>query len=151
VALACAPRGPLAALRACHRAAPARPFPGAVVRPRRDSRGLACPRRGLARPGTRNAFPRAQPQCARRSIFSLISFEFSLMNALRRALRCATIHFKFIFINELCRTLRHAMIRLNFILFNVWRLVVRRFVLNSVLMTYVVVRFVARRLTSLYN
>jgi hypothetical protein len=97
------------------------PCPRRGCAPRRDSRGLACPRRSLARPGTRNVLPRAQPQCARRSIFSLISFGFSLINVLRRALHRAMIHFKFIFINELCCALRRATIRLNFILFNVWR------------------------------
>jgi hypothetical protein len=30
------------------------PVPGAAARPRRDSRGLACRRRGLVRPGTRS-------------------------------------------------------------------------------------------------
>jgi hypothetical protein len=99
----------------------AHPVPSADARPRRDSRGLVYPRRGLARPGTRNVFPRAQPQCAQRSIFSLISFEFSLMNVLIRVLRHSTIRFKFIFINELCRALRHATILLNFRLFNMWR------------------------------
>jgi hypothetical protein len=126
------PRAPLTPswrhFRARPRVAPAqphpggaRPVPGAAACPRHDSRGLACPRHGLARPGTRSAFPRAQLQCTRRSIFSLISFEFSLINVLRCTLRRATIHFKFIFINELCRALRRAMIRLNFRLFNVWR------------------------------
>jgi hypothetical protein len=113
------PRGPMPPPRPSWRA-PARP-PGVAARPQRDSRGLACPRRGLTRPGTRNVFPRAQPQCVLRSIFSLISFRFSLMNVLRRTLRRATIHFKFIFINELCCALRRATIRLNFRLFNVWR------------------------------
>jgi hypothetical protein len=62
---------------ACPRAAPARPLPGGArpvpgvaARPRRDSRGLACPRRGLAHLGTRNAFPRTQPS-ARGDRFSV--------------------------------------------------------------------------------
>jgi hypothetical protein len=67
------PRGPLAAALARPWRRPSRPpaWPlpggacpvlGAAVRPRRDSRGLACPRRGFARPDTRNVIPRAAPR-----------------------------------------------------------------------------------------
>jgi hypothetical protein len=48
--------------------------------------------------------------------FSLISFKFTFIYVLRRALRRVTIHFKFRFISVLRRTLRRATIHFNFIL-----------------------------------
>jgi hypothetical protein len=47
--------------------------------------GGPAPRRGLACPGARSAFPCAQAQRAWRSNLGLISFKFSLMSELRRA------------------------------------------------------------------
>jgi hypothetical protein len=75
------------------------------------------PRRGLACPGARRAFPRARPSRARHLNFGLINFKFSLVDVLRRVLRRATVYFKFTFINELRRALRRATIHLNFRLF----------------------------------
>jgi hypothetical protein len=61
-----------------------------------------CP--GSAAPrGLPSAFPRAQPQRVQRSNFSLISFEFSLMNVLRRALCRTTNEFNFRFISVVRR------------------------------------------------
>jgi hypothetical protein len=58
----------------------------------------SCP--GSATPrGLSSVFPRAQ-----RSNFSLISFEFSLMNVMRRALRRAMNEFNFRFISVVRRT-----------------------------------------------
>jgi hypothetical protein len=59
--------------------------------------------------GLPNAFPRA-----RRSKFSLIGFEFSLMNVLRRALRRATNEFNFRFISVVRRALRRVTSWINF-------------------------------------
>jgi hypothetical protein len=61
-----------------------------------------------------SAFPRAQPQRARRSNFSLISFEFSLMNMLRRALRRATNEFNFRFISVVRPAIRRVTSWINF-------------------------------------
>jgi hypothetical protein len=55
---------------------------------------------------------------ARRSTLSLIHFNFSLVDVLRRALRRAMIHFKFILINVLCHVLRRATIQFKFIFVN---------------------------------
>jgi hypothetical protein len=54
----------------------------------------------------------------RRSTLSLIHFNFSLVDVLRRALRRVTIHFKFILINVLCRALCRATIQFKFIFVN---------------------------------
>jgi hypothetical protein len=110
VALPCLPgtvRGPVPApgpsgvapWRPCARPRPpARPLSGA----RPLAPGSTAPR------GLPSAFPRVQPQRVRRSNFSLIGFEFSLMNVLRRALCRATNEFKFRFISVVSRTLRRA-------------------------------------------
>jgi hypothetical protein len=109
----------------------------------------ALPARALTHPCPRSrpcpGGPRAPCACtarvpparatvvARHSNLSLINFNFSLVNVLRRALCRATIHFKFIFINvlhhaprrttiqfkfifvnDLCRTLRRATVRFKF-------------------------------------
>jgi hypothetical protein len=79
--------------------------------------------------GTHSVFARATV-VARRSTFSLIHFNFSLVVVLRRALRRTTIHFKFIFINELCRSLRRAMFLLKFSSDDVCRHAFRRTTLN---------------------
>jgi hypothetical protein len=82
---------------------------------------LASPARGLGtgvQPLRRQRGPSrlayAQPQRARQSNFSLISFEFSLMNVLRRTPRRATNEFKFRFINVVHHTLRRATSWINF-------------------------------------
>jgi hypothetical protein len=62
----------------------------------------------------------------RRSTLSLIHFNFSLVDVLRRA----TIHSKFIFINELCRALRRATFRFKFSSVDVYRRAFRRATLN---------------------
>jgi hypothetical protein len=59
---------------------------------------------------------------ARRSTLVLIHFNFSLVDALRRA----TVHSKFVFINVLCRALRRAMIHFKFIFIKVLHRVLRR-------------------------
>jgi hypothetical protein len=79
----------------------ARPLPPGSVVPgvapvRRAAPCSATPR------GLPSAYPRAQPQRVRRSNFSLISFEFILMNVLHRA----TNEFKFRFISVVRRALR---------------------------------------------
>jgi hypothetical protein len=86
---------------------------------------LARPPRARPRsaPGARSAFTYARcPVPARAAFkFSLISFKFSLIYVLRRALRRVMICFKFRFISVLRRALRRATIYFNFILFNVLR------------------------------
>jgi hypothetical protein len=100
----------------------ARPLPVAAWRP--APHGSAAPALTLeaAQPlAARPACSRVQPQRARGLNFSLISFKFSLINVLRRALRRATIYFKFRFINVLRRALRCATIYFKFIFINVMR------------------------------
>jgi hypothetical protein len=67
----------------------------------------------------------------------LILFNCCLVDALRCALRRATIHSNFIFINVLRRALRRATVLLNLYLLMccVARFVERRFVLNADLLT----------------
>ena len=84
---------------------------------------LACPQRA------QRALARTTV-VVRRSTLSLIYFNFSLVDVLRRALRRAAIHSKFIFINELCRTLRRAMFRFKFSSVDVCRRAFRRATLN---------------------
>jgi hypothetical protein len=67
---------------------------------------------------------------ARRSTFSLIHFNFSLVVVLCSALRRATIHFKSIFINELCRALCRATFLFKFSSDDVCRRAFRRATLN---------------------
>jgi hypothetical protein len=76
------------------------PLRAAPALGQRGPRRGPCPARGLP-----SAFPRTQPQRAWRSNFSLISFEFSLMNVLGRALRRAMNEFKFRFISMVRRAL----------------------------------------------
>jgi hypothetical protein len=73
---------------------------GAGARPRPPARG---------RPGP----------IARRPTLGLVSFKFSLMSVLSRALRRATIQFKFVFINVLRRMLRRATIHFKFVFIKV--------------------------------
>jgi hypothetical protein len=111
------PRPPSGAPSAPRRRAPAPPWrapasPGDTPHPpswpwpprRAASAPARSPCSGSAAPrGLPSAFPRAQPQRVRRSNFSLISFEFSLMNMLRRALCRTTNEFNFRFISVVRR------------------------------------------------
>jgi hypothetical protein len=97
------------------------PRPPPSARPSPPDTALASPARGLGtgvQPLRRQRGPSrlayAQPQRARQSNFSLISFEFSLMNVLRRTPRRATNEFKFRFINVVHHTLRRATSWINF-------------------------------------
>jgi hypothetical protein len=86
---------------------PRRPSRLGGLAPRAPAR-LVCPwraQRALARTTI----------VVRRSTLSLIHFNFSLVDVLRRVLRRATIHFKFILIN----VLRRATIHFKFIIINV--------------------------------
>jgi hypothetical protein len=96
------------------RTTPRRVAPGARLLPRREApalawparpawpparparlvaiwRGPACSQHGPGRPPARPARSRARSPNARCLNFSLNNFKFSLVNVLRRALRCATI------------------------------------------------------------
>jgi hypothetical protein len=108
--------GPPAA-RPCSPAARPRPL-GGTAQPPSPARGLGparspCPG-SVAPRGLPSAFPRVQPQRARRSNFSLLSFEFSLRNMLRRALRRATNEFNFRFISVVRPALCRATSWINF-------------------------------------
>jgi hypothetical protein len=71
------------------------------------------------------------PDCVvRRLTFSLIHFNFSLVDVLHRALHRTMIHFRFIFINELCRALRRATFHFKFSSTGVCRRAFRRATLN---------------------
>jgi hypothetical protein len=98
------------------------------------------PRRASSRSSMRGHVPARAALVVGRLNFSLISFNFGLIDVLCRTLRRATIYLKFRFISVLRRALRRAMtyfnfrfisvlhrmlrratVHLKFSLFNVWR------------------------------
>jgi hypothetical protein len=91
---------------------------------------LRVPRCGLACSRRAQRVPTHVTIVARRSTLSLIHFNFSLVDVLRRALHRATIHSKFIFVNELCRALRRTTFRFKFSSVDVCCRAFRRAMLN---------------------
>jgi hypothetical protein len=77
-------------------------------------------------PGARGLVPARAALVVGRLNFSLISFNFGLINVLCRTLRRATIYLKFRFISMLRRALRRAMTYFNFKFISVLHRVLRR-------------------------
>jgi hypothetical protein len=104
---------PAPTLRRAAPAAPLSPLLSAA------SSGLPHRRAALAAPLRACSPIPARSPSARHLKFSLISFKFSIINMLRRALRRMAIYFKFRFISVPRRALRRVTIYFNFRLFNV--------------------------------
>jgi hypothetical protein len=102
----CLDRVPWPCPRPCPRPRPRAPLPEPM--PPRPRALRACT---IRMPSARTACSRACDVVALRSTLVLIRFNFSLVDALRRA----TIHSKFVFINVMCRALRRATIPFKFI------------------------------------